>query len=174
MSVEFCKRSHCHRRRSRGIFRPRVLRVASPQLLPHLGVRPLPEAPQVARGLHRPSVGSEQLQRQRLLSRADTWSLGQAEELLQLHRRHHRSILLILQPGRAAAGKVDALRRGEVPIHEPGLQDLVERNRVVLREELSILEDAWREAEEIAGISDNLFLPEEISTQLDELKRQRG
>lgn len=42
-----------------------------------------------------------------------------------------------------------------------------------LQGELHLLEDAWREAEEIAGISDNLFLPEEISTQLDELKRQR-
>jgi hypothetical protein len=42
-----------------------------------------------------------------------------------------------------------------------------------LEGELHLLEEAWREAEEIAGIADNLFLPEEISNQLGELKRQR-
>jgi hypothetical protein len=34
------------------------------------------------------------------------------------------------------------------------------------------LEEEWKEAEEIAGISDDLFLPEEISRQLDEMKRR--
>jgi hypothetical protein len=37
--------------------------------------------------------------------------------------------------------------------------------------ELHILEEAWREAEEIARISDDLFLPSEISAKLTELKR---
>jgi hypothetical protein len=37
--------------------------------------------------------------------------------------------------------------------------------------ELQVLEDAWREAEEIAAISDNLFLPTEISTRLAKMKR---
>jgi hypothetical protein len=45
--------------------------------------------------------------------------------------------------------------------------------RRALEGELHLLEEAWREAEEIAGISDNLFLPSEISTQLEDLKRRR-
>jgi hypothetical protein len=43
--------------------------------------------------------------------------------------------------------------------------------RRALEGELHVLEEAWKEAEEIAGISDDLFLPEEISTQLNEMKR---
>jgi hypothetical protein len=43
--------------------------------------------------------------------------------------------------------------------------------RRALEGELHILEEAWRQAEEIAGISDDLFLPSEISTRLGELKR---
>jgi hypothetical protein len=43
--------------------------------------------------------------------------------------------------------------------------------RRALEGELYLLEEAWKEAEEIAGISDDLFLPQEISTKLGELKR---
>ncbi len=43
--------------------------------------------------------------------------------------------------------------------------------RRALEGELYLLEEAWKDAEEIAGISDDLFLPEEISTRLGELKR---
>ncbi len=43
--------------------------------------------------------------------------------------------------------------------------------RRALEGELHILEEAWKQAEEIAGISDDLFLPSEISTRLTELKR---
>ena len=46
-----------------------------------------------------------------------------------------------------------------------------ESERRALEGELHILEEAWKEAEEIAGISDDLFLPSEISTRLTELKR---
>jgi hypothetical protein len=45
--------------------------------------------------------------------------------------------------------------------------------RRALEGELHLLEEAWRDAEEIAAISDNLFLPSEISTHLEELKRRR-
>ena len=44
--------------------------------------------------------------------------------------------------------------------------------RRALEGELYLLEEAWKEAEEIAGISDDLFLPAEISTRLGELKRE--
>jgi hypothetical protein len=43
--------------------------------------------------------------------------------------------------------------------------------RRALEGELHILEAAWRDAEEIAEISDNLFLPSEVSTKLTDLKR---
>ena len=43
--------------------------------------------------------------------------------------------------------------------------------RRALEGELHLLEDAWREAQEIASIADNMFLPEEISKQLADMKR---
>lgn len=45
-----------------------------------------------------------------------------------------------------------------------------ESERRALEGELSVLEDAWREAEEIAGISDDMFLPEDVSRKLSEIK----
>jgi hypothetical protein len=47
-----------------------------------------------------------------------------------------------------------------------------ESERRALEGELAILEDAWREAEEIAAISDDMFLPEEISKRLTEMKER--
>ncbi|MDB4889277.1 MAG: hypothetical protein JWL61_1132 [Gemmatimonadetes bacterium] len=44
--------------------------------------------------------------------------------------------------------------------------------RRALEGELHILEAAWREAEEIAGIADNLFLPESIDDDLARLKKK--
>jgi hypothetical protein len=43
--------------------------------------------------------------------------------------------------------------------------------RRALEGELSLLEDAWKEAEEIAGIADDMFVPESTREQLRELKR---
>ena len=42
--------------------------------------------------------------------------------------------------------------------------------RQAMEGELTILEDAWREAEEIAAISDDMFLPEDVSKRLSEMK----
>jgi len=42
--------------------------------------------------------------------------------------------------------------------------------RRALEGELRILEDAWREAEHIAAIADDLFLPPSISEKLGESK----
>jgi len=44
--------------------------------------------------------------------------------------------------------------------------------RRALEGELHILEAAWKEAEEIAGIADNLFLPESIDDDLARLKKK--
>ncbi|MEO8910035.1 MAG: hypothetical protein ABI408_07400 [Gemmatimonadaceae bacterium] len=45
-----------------------------------------------------------------------------------------------------------------------------ESERRALEGELYLLEDAWREAEEIAAISDDMFLPTEVSESLAEIK----
>lgn len=42
--------------------------------------------------------------------------------------------------------------------------------RRALEGELYLLEEAWKEAEEIAGISDDMFLPEDISKRLADMK----
>jgi hypothetical protein len=42
--------------------------------------------------------------------------------------------------------------------------------RRALEGELHLLEERWREAEEIAGIADNLFLPSEVDAELARLK----
>ena len=42
--------------------------------------------------------------------------------------------------------------------------------RRALEGELQRLEDAWKDAEEIAAISDELFLPEDISKRLTKMK----
>ena len=44
--------------------------------------------------------------------------------------------------------------------------------RRALEGELHILEEAWKEAEEIAGIADDMFLPASIDEDLARLKRQ--
>ncbi len=51
----------------------------------------------------------------------------------------------------------------EMSLHE-------EDERRALEGELSLLEDRWREAEEIAAISDDMFLPAGVSAMLDRMK----
>lgn len=48
-----------------------------------------------------------------------------------------------------------------------------ESERRALEGELHILEAAWREAEEIAGIADDMFLPASVDEELARLKRER-
>jgi hypothetical protein len=47
-----------------------------------------------------------------------------------------------------------------------------EQERRALEGELALLEAAWREAEEIAGIADDMFLPESTTHRLEELKQE--
>jgi len=54
----------------------------------------------------------------------------------------------------------------EMAVHE-------QSERRALEGELHILEAAWKEAEEIAGIADDMFLPASIDEDLARLKRQR-
>jgi hypothetical protein len=46
-----------------------------------------------------------------------------------------------------------------------------ESERRALEGELYLLEEAWKEAEEIAAISDDMFLPEDITRRLTQMKR---
>ena len=46
--------------------------------------------------------------------------------------------------------------------------------RRALEGELHVLEAAWRDAEEIAGIADDMFLPDSVTADLERLKRGRG
>jgi hypothetical protein len=55
----------------------------------------------------------------------------------------------------------------EMALHE-------EAERRAIQGELALLEEAWQEAEEIAAISDNLFLPDEVEQRLAALKRDSG
>lgn len=55
----------------------------------------------------------------------------------------------------------------EMALHE-------EAERRAIQGELELLEEAWREAEEIAAIADNLFLPAEVERSLEALKRKAG
>jgi hypothetical protein len=49
-----------------------------------------------------------------------------------------------------------------------------ENERIALEGELSLLEDAWKEAEEIAAIADNLALPRSVESGLLVLQRKRS
>jgi hypothetical protein len=55
----------------------------------------------------------------------------------------------------------------EMALHE-------EQERRAMEGELASLEAAWREAEEIAKIADNLFTPAQIETRLSELRLGAG
>jgi hypothetical protein len=48
-----------------------------------------------------------------------------------------------------------------------------ETERRALEGELHLLEAAWRDAEEIAGIADDMFLPASVDADLARLKRLR-
>jgi len=51
----------------------------------------------------------------------------------------------------------------EMALHE-------ETERRAMEGELALLEAAWRDAEEIAGISDNLFLPDSVQSSLEKMR----
>jgi hypothetical protein len=86
-------------------------------------------------------------------------SLGDAEHYirhsseLRETRRYSRSIFWNDEVGVLGLTGTERLAL-EIAVHE-------DAERQVIHGELASLETAWREAEEIAAISDNLFLPEE-------------
>ncbi len=73
--------------------------------------------------------------------------------------------------------KTDAGSLAKLPIEtrlavEMATQEEAERR--AMEGELAILEEAWRQAEEIAGIADNLLVPQSIEDFLEDVKRHGG
>jgi hypothetical protein len=100
--------------------------------------------------------------------------LEAADTPAQLYRRAAESI-----PARAPRG-LRKPRSNDLLKNLPAVDRLAlemaaheETERRALEGELHILEAAWREAEEIAGIADDMFLPASVEEKLARLKRQR-
>jgi hypothetical protein len=73
---------------------------------------------------------------------------------------------------RMRKGSPDALRNLPAPVRlalEMAAHEEIERR--ALESELAMLEDAWREAEEVAAIADDMFLPEGIHAFLEKHRR---
>ena len=82
--------------------------------------------------------------------------------------RVHRSDRPRPAQGRARALRFGAFPRDVLLAFEMATHE--ESERRALEGELSILEEMWREAEEIAAIADDLFVADETRRQLASLK----
>lgn len=69
----------------------------------------------------------------------------------------------LIQPGQLLHLPAELRLALEMATHE-------DQERAALEGELKALEERWREAEEIAGIADNLFVASSVSSSLDDLK----
>jgi hypothetical protein len=77
---------------------------------------------------------------------------------------------------RWSAGKHGVSLLHKLPLHTRLALEMAaheDAERRALEGELHILEAAWRDAEEIAGIADDMFLPESVEADLARLKRER-
>jgi hypothetical protein len=66
------------------------------------------------------------------------------------------------------------LYQGIVPLLAVEMAVNEENERRALQGELALLEAAWKEAEEVASISDTLVLPESVEARLEALKGSAG
>ena len=74
------------------------------------------------------------------------------------------------------AGADEASRLQKLPKHVRLALEMAsheESERRALEGELHLLEEAWRDAEEIAGIADDMFLPASVDDELARMKRRR-
>ena len=78
-----------------------------------------------------------------------------------------RSSALPLSPKPLARIPAPTRLAAEMALHE-------EQERRAIEEDLAVLEAAWREAEDVASIADNLFVPETVERQLNELREARA
>jgi len=89
-----------------------------------------------------------------------------APESRRLDARRFPSAGVPISPGHVLSSLPKEVRLAlEMASHE-------EQERRALEGELALLEAAWREAEEVAQIADDMFVPEATSTRLEELKRE--
>jgi hypothetical protein len=99
--------------------------------------------------------------------------IGQVAEPAQLFERYATRIPVTRRkpggataPGHAIASLPKAVQLAlEMATHE-------DSERRAFEGELSLLEAEWKQAEEIAAIADDMFLTDDTSKRLDELKRQ--
>src|SRR5262249_57950576 len=80
-------------------------------LLSYGGVGPIPEAAEIARELHRPSVRREERDAQWFAARTDTRRVCQSEQFLQLDRSRDAAIVFVLEADVAPARNAEGLRR---------------------------------------------------------------
>ena len=89
------------------------------------------------------------------------------ERLIRNTAKHHGSGLHSRDPLRLAKLPVHARLAIEMSLHE-------ESERRALEGDLHLLEQAWKDAEEVAAIADDMFLPAAIEEQVARLRRARG
>jgi hypothetical protein len=113
------------------------------------------------------------------LINATVASPQQIKDAVRLATEHETPMITFDKAARLAATKAVWREYGKgamLGAIDPGLRlalEMVsheESERRAFEGELHILEEAWKDAEEIAAISDDLFLPEDISRRLTEMK----
>jgi hypothetical protein len=89
-----------------------------------------------------------------------------AERLIRNTAKHHGSGLHSRDPIRLAKLPVHLRLAIEMSLHE-------ESERRALEGELQLLEQAWKDADEIAAIADDMFLPASIGGDIERLKAEQ-
>jgi hypothetical protein len=87
-----------------------------------------------------------------------------------------RAIGSVERANRWNTGKHGASMLHKLPLHTRLALEMAaheDAERRALEGELHVLEAAWRNAEEIAKIADDMFVPESVQTELARLKRER-
>lgn len=87
-----------------------------------------------------------------------------------------RAAATIAHPDRWNSGNRGASLLRKLPTHTRLALEMAsheETERRALEGELYLLEEAWRDAEEIAAIADDMFLPASVDEELARLKRRR-
>ena len=91
-----------------------MLRIPPLHLLLHLGIGRVPEVAQVGGHLQRLAARRQQVQQHRYATIGHARRIGQAEQLLQLHRQHRRLAVRVFDAALHARGHGDPRRRQRV------------------------------------------------------------
>ncbi len=96
---------------------------------------------------------------------------GSAESAFATAARIQPSVRWTLASGKTMAGSLASLPAPVRLALEMAAHEDAERN--ALEGELHVLEEMWRDAEEVAGIADDMFLPKSVDENLARLKQER-